>query len=58
MQDLYEFIKAVRVPTATAFYILHRIEIRLDNLTAAVLTLPSSLRQCPYSTTSKPPAPT
>jgi hypothetical protein len=56
MHDFLTFIKDVGVPTGIAFYLLHRIEGKLDTLTSAVVALSERLGPCPYSMTSRPPA--
>lgn len=44
---LVDLVKTAGVPGAIALLIILRIEKRLDALTAAVLSLPERLSQCP-----------
>jgi hypothetical protein len=43
MSELYDFIKSVGVPAAIAFYVLHRIDRRLNELVAVVQALAGAL---------------
>lgn len=53
---LVDLVKTAGVPGAIALLIILRIEKRLDLLTAAVLSLPERLSQCPSAPKSEPPA--
>lgn len=53
---LLDLIKTAGVPGAIAILVILRIEKRLDALTAAVLSLPERLSQCPSVPKSSPAA--
>ena len=54
LSAILELIKTAGVPGAIALVILLRIEKRLDALTAAVLSLPERISQCPSAPKSSP----
>lgn len=55
---ILDLVKTAGVPGAIALVIILRIEKRLDALTAAVLSLPQRLSQCPSPPKSEPQAST
>jgi hypothetical protein len=51
-----DLVSRAGIPGLIAYLLITRIETRLDALTAAVLSLPQRISQCPSPPKSEPPA--
>ncbi|WP_453993156.1 YvrJ family protein [Bacillus nitroreducens] len=53
MEDLLLFIKEVVFPVVVTFYLLHRIETKLDSVIDSIQMLPQSMSADPSYETKK-----
>lgn len=53
MEQWLPFIQEYSFPIVVTFYLLHRIEVKLDTLNKTILELPERINGLTYSTNSK-----
>ncbi|MEC1722684.1 YvrJ family protein [Schinkia azotoformans] len=50
MEQLLPFIQDYGFPVVVTFYLLHRIEVKLDTLNQSILRLPERMAEPTYTT--------